>query len=237
MRLWSLIALPLLLGSAPPLLAQGSAPDLPSAVALAEAERSVSELFEADLNLDGRAEALLLHDAGCEGGLCPWTLIGAYPDGSGWGPVAAGVGARTELVETVPSGHVIRSDGVILAWDGADLSPYFDLLGAAPGRRARPEETRLLGRLLPGSFRPLLTQAYEVDPFGSGRTWRLFTVRPNAEAEDPVSPYHLIGPEGELRHSGASLGRPLLYADQDEGGPVLRLVSRTGSGILVESAR
>lgn len=237
MRFRSIFALPLLFATSVPLLAQGAAPDLASATALAEAERPVTQVLESDLNLDGNPEALLIHAQGCEGDACPWTLIGAYADGSGWGPVAAGFGARTELVDTAPAGQVIRSDGVILAWDGETLGPYFDLIGAAPERRASAGETRLLGRLLSGSFRPILTQAYEFDPFQIGESWSLFTVQPSPGSESDLTSFHLLGPDDEIRHSGAALGRPWIYADQDATGPLLRLVSRTEAGLIVESAR
>jgi len=235
MRLSPTLALPFLFFSAAPLLAQ--APDLASALALAETEGPLTQILESDLNLDGKNEALLIHAEGCDGDACPWTLIGAYSDGSGWGPVAAGFGARTELVDTAPTGQVIRSDGVIMAWDGQALSPYFDLIGAAPERRADAGETRLLGRLLSGSFRPISTQVHEIDPFQRGEVWKLFTIRPSSGSESVLSGFHLVGPDDMIRHSGASLGRPWVYADQDGTGPVLRLVSQTDAGLIVESAR
>lgn len=237
MRLRSAFALPLLFATSVPLLAQGAAPDLASAIALAETERAVVQVLESDLNADGTPEALLIHSEGCEGGACPWTLIGAYPDRSGWGPVAAGFGARTELVDTVPAGQVIRSDGVILAWDGEALRPHFDLLAAAPKRRASAQEARALGRALPGSFRPIETQVYEIAPFRRDEAWQLVTVEGARGSQGAASAFHLLGPDGGVRFSGASLGRPWVYADQDAAGPVLRLVSMTRSGLVVEGAR
>jgi hypothetical protein len=236
MRLSPIIALPLLL-SATPALAQGAAPDLASAVSLVETELSVSRALEADLNADGRPEALLLHDEGCAADGCPWTLVGAYGDEAGWGPVAAGFGAVTELVETVPSGHVIRSDGVIMSWDGAVLRPYHDLLEWAPERRATAGETRLLGRLLPGTFRPMRTRVTEFDPFRTGEVWRLFSVAPVEGDASPLTRLHLLGPGETVRWSGASAERAWVYTDRDEAGPVLRLVSLTERGMLVESLR
>lgn len=237
MRFRSTIALPLLFATSVPLLAQGTAPDLASAIALAETERPVSQALEADLNADGDPEALLIHAEGCEAGACPWTLIGAYPDRSGWGPVAAGFGARTELVDTAPTGQVIRSDGVIMAWDGETLRPYFDLLDAAPKRRASAVEARFLGRALTGPFRPIEMEVYEITPFQSSETWQLITVDPSLGTQGALSDFHLLGPDREVRFSGSSLGRPWVYADQDAVGPVLRLVRMTGSGLVVESAR
>jgi hypothetical protein len=237
MRLRSLIVLPLLLSYAVPALAQGTAPDLASAVSLVEADLSVSRVIEADLNVDGRPEALLIHDAGCEAGGCPWTLVGAYPDAAGWGPVAAGFGAVTDLVETVPSGHVIRSDGVVMSWDGAVLRPYYDLLDRSPDRRAEAGETRILGRLVPGSFRPISTRAHDLDPFGLGETWRLFSVLPSEGSESALTRAYLLGPDETVRWSGASFDRVWVYADQDGVGPVLRLVSLTGDGMIVEGVR
>lgn len=237
MRPRSLIALPLLLSSAVPGLAQGAAPDLAAAVALVETELSVAQVLETDLNTDGRPEALLIHDAGCEAGACPWTLVGAYPDAAGWGPVAAGFGAGTALVETVPSGHVIRSDGVILSWDGTVLRPYFDLLDRSPDRRAEARETRLLGRLVPGPFRPISTRVHEIDPFGLGETWRVFSVSPSDGSESGLTRVHLLGPDETVLWSGATVDRVWVYADQDAVGPVLRLVSLTGNGMIVEGVR
>jgi hypothetical protein len=235
MRLRSTLALPFLFFSAAPLLAQ--APDLASAVALVETGGPLTQILESDLNVDGTPEALLIHAEGCEGSTCPWTLIGAYPDRSGWGPVAAGFGARTELVDTAPAGQVIRSDGVILAWDGRVLSPHFDLLTTAPKRRASAQEARFLGRALPGSFRPIEMQVYEIDPFRSDDIWQLITVEGAPGSQGDPSTFHLLGPDGGVRFSGASLGRPWVYADRDAAGPVLRLVSMTRSGLVVEGVR
>lgn len=237
MRFRSTIALPLLFATSVPLFAQGAAPDLASAIALAETDRPVSRALESDLDADGNPEALLIHAEGCEGDACPWTLIGAYPDRSGWGPVAAGFGARTELVDTVPAGQVIRSDGVIMAWDGETLRPYFDLLDAAPKRRASAQEARALGRALPGSFRPIEMQVYEIAPFQRDETWQLITVEGARGSQGALSAFHLLGPDRGVRFSGASLGRPWVYADEDAAGPVLRLVSMTRSGLVVEGAR
>jgi hypothetical protein len=237
MRLRPLIALPLLLFSAVPVLAQGTAPDLSSAVSLVETDLSVSRVIEADLNVDGSPEALLLHDEGCAADGCPWTLVGSYGDEAGWGPVAAGFGAVTDLVETVPSGHVIRSDGVIMSWDGFVLSPYHDLLEWAPKRRATAGETRLLGRLLLGTFRPMRTQVTEFDPFRTGDIWRLFSIDPVEGDARPLTRVHLLGPDEVVRWSGASTSRAWVYTDQDDAGPVLRLVSMTERGMLVESVR
>jgi hypothetical protein len=236
MRLSPIIALPILL-SAAPAFAQGTAPDLSSAISLAEADLSVSRTLEADLNADGRPEALLLHDEGCAADGCPWTLVGAYGDEAGWGPVAAGFGTVTELVETVPSGHVIRSDGVIMSWDGVVLRPYHDLLDRSSDRRAEAGETRMLGRLVPGSFRPISTWVHELDPFRPGETWRLFSVPPSEGSESALTRAHLLGPDGSVRWSGASFDRIWVFADQDAAGPVLRLVSLTREGMIVEGVR
>jgi hypothetical protein len=235
-----LMAIPLLLLPLP--VAAQSAPTLEAAIDLASAQAAVSGTLRADLDLDGSEEAVLLFADGCDGATCPWRLVGRFPDGSGWGVLAGGFGARTELVETRPSGHVIVSDGVILSWDGAQLLPYFDLLVYQEGRRGSAGEARELGRLTPGPFRPMDMRVHEFDPHGTGERWRLVLVTPGSSGPESASgqgpePFHLLGPDGTLRLSGASIGRPSVYADQDDAGPVVRLVSLTGTGLLVESAR
>jgi len=227
----------LLIGSGGPLFAQGSAPDLVSAIELEMSRSAVSDVRRADLNLDGLEEALLLHSEGCDGPACPWTLISAYPDGSGWGPVAAGYGARTELVETDPSGQVISSDGVIMAWDGASLKPYFDLLALSADRRASASEARLIGGLMSEKFRPLSTRVYEFDPYESGEVWKLFLRDVSGMTAEGLTRFHLLGPDDRVHHSGDSDGRPWIYADRDAAGEIMRVVSLTRSGLLVESVR
>lgn len=243
MRLRPLLtALPLLLFTVPlPVFAQ-SAPTLEAAIDLASAQSAVSETLRADLDLDGSDETVLVFGDGCDGPACPWRLIGRFSDGSGWGVVAGGFGARTALIETSPSGHVIVSDGVILAWDGDRLLPYYDLLVYQDGRRGSSGEARELARLTTGPFRPMEMRVHEFDPHRTGELWRLILITNGPSGPDtPPDPgqeaFHLIGPDGTLRLSGASIGRPSVYADQDEAGALLRLVSVTGTGLLVESAR
>jgi len=237
-----LTALPLLLLSLPLPVSAQAAPTLEAAIDLASAQAPVSETLRADLNLDGAEEAVLVYGDGCDGPACPWRLIGRFSDGSGWGVVAGGFGARTALIETSPSGHVIISDGVILAWDGDQLRPHHDLLAYQEGRRGSAAEARELGRLTPGPFRPMEIRVHEFDPYRSGDLWRLVLVAdgpsgPDASPDPGPGAFHLLGPDGTLRLSGVSIGRPSLYADQDEAGAILRLVSLTGTGLLVESAR
>lgn len=231
-----LSALPLLIwaGAVP---ADTTSPSLAAAIDLAATEAPVSEPALADLDQDGHEEAILIHGSGCEGDACPWSLIGRYPDGSGWGVLATGFGSRTRLVETSPSGHVIVSDGVILAWDGERLMPHHDLLSLIPERRASAAEARDLRLLLSGSFRPMQMRVLELDPFRTAETWRLILVDP--DGMDPEGPggFHLMGPDGTLRHSGFALGRPWVYTDEDPRGPLLRLVSLTRSGLMVETVR
>lgn len=232
-----LLTLPLLALSAPLAAQDGSAPDLGAAIDLASTQAPVTGTLRADLDLDGIEEAVLIYGSGCEGDACPWRLVGRHPDGSGWGVVAGGFGARTHLVETHPSGHVIVSDGVILAWDGERLMPHHDLIAMTPERRATAGEARELRILLSGTFRPMQMRVLEFDPFRTGEIWRLILIDPDGSDPDGPSPFHLLGPDGALRHSGAAHGRPWAYADADGAGAVLRLVSLTRSGLLVETAR
>lgn len=227
----------LFLAVSSPALAQDPAGDLVSAISAIEAETRVSRMVEADLDMDGKTEALVISEEGCDGEACPWMLVASYQDGSGWGVVANGFGVRTDLLETSPSGHVIQSDGVIMSWDGVRLSPYFDLLGEVPIRLASPVETRLLGRSLPGSFRPMETSVREFDPFQTGESWKVFSL--NADYGNPGEPrnFHVFDAGDTLRHSGASIGGPWIYVDFDVERQVLRAVSKTSAGLLVEVIR
>ena len=221
-----------------PLVATAQQPassGLDTALNLAIEEEAVGDVFRADLNMDGREEALLVLTEGCDGAACPWRLIGDDASGGGWGVVAAGFGAGTELVETFPEGHVIRSDGVILAWDGAQLLPHHDLLVMAPDRRASAGEARQLSRDLNGSYKPLEILVHELDPFRPGEVWRLFLLDPDGSTPDGPRAFYLLGPDEQIRHNGVSLGRPWLYSDTGPGGAVLRIVSLTREGLLVET--
>jgi len=205
------------------------------AIDLALQNMSVGDVVRVDLDLDGQEEALLLLTEACEGEACPWRLLGADPFGDGYGIVAAGFGSRTGLVETYPEGHVIQSDGVLLAWDGTQLLPHHGLLAMSTDRSADAGEARLLNRLLSSSYRALQIRAHEVDPFGSGAIWPLYVIQPDGSAPDAAGEFYLLTPEGEIRHRGSSLGRPWLYQDNSPDGVILRLVSLTRDGILVES--
>jgi hypothetical protein len=214
---------------------QPMSPNLNMAIDLALQSMAVGDVVRADLDLNGDEEALLVLTEGCEGNACPWRLLGADPFGGGYGIVAAGFGSRTGLVETYPEGHVIRSDGVNLSWDGTQLLPHHDLLSMSADRSSDAGEARQLNRLLSSSYRPLQIRAHEVDPFGSGEVWRLYVIQPDGSAQDAAGEFHLLTPEGEIRHSGFSIGRPWLYQDNSPDGVILRLVSLTQDGILVES--
>lgn len=226
------LLLPLVSGGAGFALAQG-APNLDLAIDEIAAQTPVREVLYGDLDRDGVEEALALTEAGCETGACDWHLIGS--DGSGlWGVLASGSGARAELVETYPDGHVIRSDGVILAWDGAGLTPYHDLLATmgAP-RTAHASEARLLNRLTDGTHRAMDVQVHEADPYLDGEVWRV-AVLTNTDLGGAQA-FHLIAPDETIALSGASIERPWLYQDVVDGEIVLRVVSVTGTGFIVET--
>jgi hypothetical protein len=231
------LLLPVLLCAAPvgAFANQPPSSNLNMAIDLALQGGAVGDVIRADLNMDGQEEALLLLTEGCDGDACPWRLIGADPFGSGYGVVAAGFGAGTGLVETYPDGHVIRSDGVILSWDGVQLLPYHDLLSMAPDRAADAGEVRDLNRRLSGSYRAMQMRVHEMDPFETGSIWRLYVIQPDASLPDEPGEFHLITPEGEMRHTGVSIGRPWLYQDNGPEGIVLRVVSLTRNGLLVET--
>ena len=223
---------------AAPILAyadQPPAPNLNMAIDLALQGGAVGDVIRSDLNLDGQEEALLLLTEGCEGAACPWRLLGADPFGSGYGVIAAGFGSGTGLIETYPEGHVIISDGVILSWDGAQLLPHHDLLSLAPDRSAEAGEVRDLNRRLSASYRAMQLRVHELDPFGTGETWRLYVAPPDGSAPEGPAAFHLVSPRGEPRHQGVSSGRPWLYQDNGPDGVVLRIVSLTGTGLLVET--
>lgn len=237
MRLRPTLALCLAFLLPAPLFADVSAPDPGSAIDLAESLYGRAEALGADLDGDGREETLLIHKEGCDGQVCPWTLIGALPDEAGWGVVAAGSGARTTLVETNPEGWVIRSDGVLLAWDGTALSPHHDLISTGSSRRASADEARRLGRFVGSPVRPMETRAFDLIPYRNGETWTLVVLGDDRRDAAEPHAFHLLGPDRAIRLSGSSLGRPWVYADQDGEGPLLQLVSSTPSGLLVEGVR
>jgi len=212
--------------------AQG-APNLDLAIEELSAATPVREVLYGDLDRDGVEEALVLTEQGCGVGACEWHLVGSgAPDG--WGVLASGSGIRTGLVETHPDGHVIRTDGVILAWDGARLTPYHDLLATmgAP-RTAHGSEARLLNRVTGGAHRAMEVQMHETDPYLDGQVWRV-AVLPET-SPDGERPFHLIAPDQSLALSGVSIERPWLYQDIVEGEIVLRVVSVTGTGFIVET--
>lgn len=210
-----------------------ASPTLYLAIEAVSAEVPVLDVQYGDLNLDGVEEALLLTGSGCETGSCDWHLVGSIGPGA-WGVLASGSGERTGLVETYPEGHVIRSDGVILSWDGVRLSPYHDLLATmgAP-RGAQAGEARLLNRLTGGSHRAMDVRIHEVDPYMDGEIWQV-AVLPETNIFGEQM-FHLISPEQTIALSGTSIGRPWLYQDVVEDEIVLRVVSVTGNGFMVET--
>lgn len=217
--------------------ARADAPNMMAAIAQIEASGGVRDIIQADLNLDGVDEALVLMADGCQGDLCPWSLIGSVR--GGFGVVANGLGAKTDLVDTYPDGRVIRSDGVILAWDGASLLPHHDLLTMGAPRRATAPETRRLNSVLTGNYRAMDLQVWETDPFLSGEIWSVVaeTGPPNLRQAPNMTGnrFHILSADGEVVLSGSSYDRPWIYQDVTGGDLVLRVVSRTGTGLLIET--
>jgi len=232
-RLFSLLVAPLaiLTGFAEPVRSDSTA--LALAVDQMTAQMRVSDVLYGDLDLNGEQEALLLTEEGCISGACDWHLIGSGGV-AGWGVLASGSGLRTELVETYPEGHVIRSDGVILAWDGVALRPYHDLLAMmGSSRQAQAAEARLINRLTGNSYKAMDFRVHEADPFLDGKVWRLVVL--NGTELRKSQEFHLISPDQKLAMSGTSFERPWLFQDVVDGDIVLRVVSVTSSGFMVET--
>lgn len=203
-----------------------------------QANRSIGQISFADLDGDGDLEALVALDSPCEYSICPWVLVDQV-DENIWGIVSAGSAASVSLVPTSGDVSIIRSDGVILSWDGFEMTPFFDILDGLDPRRPTSLEARQMSRDAPVRFRSITTDLYDIGLVLGSNFGVMLHERPDERMTDAgsmpaIGQFVILSPQGELLNSGRSETRPLLYLDEDGAGQVLRIVTRE-NGVMTIS--
>lgn len=220
----SLIAFGLLFGLSTAASAQDTAPDLPASdnpseeIAvlndfIAGTNRDVSAIHFADMDQDGRLEAMVSYPDDCNSLGCLFAIVDDFNTGV-YQVAAYQYGEKPEIIY---DGAVIDASGAYWTWDGRTLQPYGNALLSYTKESGTVDDVEAIEAVDP--WRKDLSRfkidAYLIDLIGDKRLERVLYVKSLAQASGQAYPFYILDADGHVVDSDYALELPFFHTRTD----------------------
>lgn len=217
------------------ILALSSAAAAPGHDSISSAVASVAGAFQefrVDVDADGDEEAVLLPDAFCASD-CAWRIVDRVGEGA-YAVVAQGTADSVRLEIAAGAPGLVVADGVILAWNGRELYPYFDLLGRQETVPTTAKDMRAVRAAFGTPYLATAIQSWSIDLVGDAEAERVYVL--TGDPANGMFRFMIASADGAKIHDGYSFDRPRLYFSETVDADV-QVVSVTPAGLIIHAIR